>query len=96
VVVIPWNGTSIWSGLQYKIITGEPKYFSSYEEAETYVSSQTSGNYAIGSLDPFSSPVPLEELSSYELIYQSDATTTVAGLTLPSVKIFEYLGSSES
>jgi oligosaccharyl transferase (archaeosortase A-associated) len=96
VVVIPWNGTSIWSGLQYKIITGEPKYFSSYEEAETYVSSQTSGNYAIGSLDPFSSPVPLEELNSYELIYQSDATTTVAGLTLPSVKIFEYLGPSES
>jgi oligosaccharyl transferase (archaeosortase A-associated) len=96
VVVIPWNGTSIWSGLQYKIITGEPKYFSSYEEAETYVSSQTSGNYAIGSLDPFSSPVPLEELNNYELIYQSDATTTVAGLTLPSVKIFEYLGSSES
>jgi oligosaccharyl transferase (archaeosortase A-associated) len=96
VVVIPWSGTSIWSGLRYKNIIGEPKYFSSYEEAETYVSSQTSGNYAIGSLDPFSSPVPLEELSSYELIYQSDATTTVAGLTLPSVKIFEYLGSSES
>jgi oligosaccharyl transferase (archaeosortase A-associated) len=96
VVVIPWSGTSIWSGLRYKNIIGEPKYFSSYEEAETYVSSQTSGNYAIGSLDPFSSPVPLEELNSYELIYQSDATTTVAGLTLPSVKIFEYLGSSES
>jgi hypothetical protein len=45
---------------------------------------------------PFSSPVPLEELNSYELRHQSEATTTVAGQTLPSVKIFKYLGSGES
>jgi hypothetical protein len=40
--------------------------------------------------------VPLEELSSYKLVHQSDATTTVLGQTLPSVKIFKYLGSGES
>jgi len=41
--------------------------------------------------------VPLEELSNYELVYQSEATTTVVvGQTVPRVKIFEYLGSSES
>jgi len=42
--------------------------------------------------NPFSSIVPLEELNSYELVYQSEATTTVAGQAVPGVKIFEYLG----
>jgi dolichyl-phosphooligosaccharide-protein glycotransferase len=95
-VVIPWSGESIWRGIQYKNIVGEPKYFSSYEEAKAYVSSQQSGNYAIGSLNVFGSHVPLEKLNSYKLVYQSEATTTVARQTLPSVKIFEYLGSGES
>lgn len=82
-------------GEKYKEITGwQP--FSSYEEAQAYVASQTSGNYRIVSGDPFSSPVPLEELNSYELRHQSEAKTTVAGQTVPSVKIFKYLSSDES
>ena len=90
-VVIPWSGESIWRGIQYKIIIGEPKYFSSYEEAKAYVSSQKSGNYGIGGLDPFATIVPLEELNSYELVYPPETTTTTT-----TVKIFEYLGSAES
>jgi asparagine N-glycosylation enzyme membrane subunit Stt3 len=95
-LVIPWSGKTTWSGIQYKNIVGEPKYFSSCEEAEIYVSGQQSGNYAIVGLDPFATIVPLEELNSYDLVYQSEATTTVAGRTLPVVKIFKYLGSGES
>jgi oligosaccharyl transferase (archaeosortase A-associated) len=94
--VIPWSGQTTWSGIQYKNIIGEPKYFSSYEEAQAYVSSQGSGNYAIAGPDPFTTIVPLEELNSYDLVHQSEAATTVAGRTLPVVKIFEYLGSGES
>jgi len=90
-VVIPWSGESVWRGIRYKNIIGEPKYFSSYEEAEAYVSSQKSGNYAIGGLDPFATPVPLEELNSYDRVYSSGATTSAT-----TVKIFEYLGSGES
>jgi dolichyl-phosphooligosaccharide-protein glycotransferase len=70
--------------------------FSSYEDAQAYVANQTSGNYRIVGQDPFSSIVPLEALNSYERVYQSNATQTMYGRTLPSVKIFEYLGSNQS
>lgn len=46
--------------------------FSSYGEALEYVSGQTEGNYNIVSNDPFSSPVSLEPLSEYRLVYQSE------------------------
>jgi oligosaccharyl transferase (archaeosortase A-associated) len=95
---------SIVISYQEKVASGGEKYnevtsaqsFTTYEEAEAYISSQTSGNYRIVGTSPFSSPVPLEGLSSYKLVYQSEATTTMMGQTLPSVKIFEYLGSGES
>jgi len=83
-----------YGGDKYKEITSG-QYFSSYEDAQAYVAAQTSGNYEIVGENPFISIVPLEELDSYELVYQSEATTTVAGQTLPSIKIFKYLGSSE-
>lgn len=95
-VVIPWSGESVWRGIRYKNITGEPMYFSSYEEAEAYVSDQEPGNYAIGGLNPLATPVPLDELNSYELVHPSEATITLAGQTLPGVKIFEYLGPEGS
>jgi oligosaccharyl transferase (archaeosortase A-associated) len=95
-VVIPWSGESVWQGIQYKNIIGNPKYFSSYEDAQAYVASQTSGNYGIVGYNPFTTIVPLEKLSSYQLIHPSGATTTVYGQTVPTVKIFEYLGSGGS
>ena len=81
---------SEYGGEKYKEITsGQP--FSSYEEAQAYVASQTAGNYRIVGVDPFTSIVPLEELSSYELVYPLGATTNTT-----TVKIFEYLGLDES
>jgi len=77
-------------GEKYKEITGGWS-FPTYEEAEAYVGNQTSGNYKIVGNDPFSSPVPLEELNSYERVYQSKDT-----ITTTIVKIFKYLGSNES
>jgi dolichyl-diphosphooligosaccharide--protein glycosyltransferase len=93
-VVVPWSGESVWEWggqlYKYKNIIGEPKFFSSYEDARAYVASQTSGNYGIVGYDPFSSIVPLEKLNSYEFIHQSGATTDT------TVKIFKYLGSNQS
>ena len=77
-------------GQKYKEITSVQP-FSSYEDAQAYVAAQTSGNYRIVSYDPFISPVPIEALNSYELVYSSGDTTSQT-----TVKIFEYLGSSES
>ena len=90
---------SIVISYQENVISEEEKYkeitngwsFPTYEEAEAYVAAQTSGNYRIVGADPFISPMPLEELNSYELVYPPEATTTTG-----TVKIFEYLGSGES
>ncbi len=84
-----------YEGEKYKAITSG-KSFSSYEDAQAYVASQTSGNYRIVSISPFSSPMPLEALNSYELVHSSNATVTMYEYTVSSVKIFEYLGSGES
>ena len=65
--------------------------FVTYEEAETYVESQGSSYYEIVGRDPFVSPVPLEKLEHYELIYQSDTVLVQRGEeTVSSVEIFEY------
>jgi len=86
-IVITYEDKVISEGERYKEITNGWS-FPTYEEAEAYVGNQTSGNYRIVGTDPFSSPVPLEGLNSYEFVYQSEAQ--------PTVKIFKYLGSGES
>jgi len=77
-------------GTSYKVITSV-QYFTTYEEAEAYIVSQASPNYRIVGANPFVSPVPLEALNSYERVHSSGDTTSQT-----TVKIFEYLGSSES
>jgi oligosaccharyl transferase (archaeosortase A-associated) len=94
-IVISYQENVTSDGQKYKEITGwQP--FSSYEDAQAYIASQTSGNYRIVGYNPLSSPVPLEEVKSYKLVHQSEATTTMGDQTVPSVKIFEYLGSGQS
>jgi oligosaccharyl transferase (archaeosortase A-associated) len=76
-----------YGGENYKEIIGGQS-FATYEEAEAYVASQTSGNYRIVGTSPFDSPVPLEALTSYERVHSSGDT-----MSQTTVKIFEYLGS---
>jgi oligosaccharyl transferase (archaeosortase A-associated) len=86
-IVISYEEGVTIDGQKYKEITGGQS-FSSYEDAQAYIAAQTSGNYRIVSNNPFISPIPLEEMNSYELVYQSE--------TEQPVQIFEYLGSGES
>jgi oligosaccharyl transferase (archaeosortase A-associated) len=88
--VISYEEMVASDGTKYKEITWG-QYFPSYEDAQAYVANQTSGNYRIVGTDPFTSPVPLEELKSYELVYPLEAT-----INETTVKIFEYLGSGQS
>ncbi len=77
-------------GMPYKEIVNV-KSFPSYKEAESYVLSRKSENYKIVSDNPFISPVPLEALEHYKLIYQSDSFIMQPGVgMIPEVKIFEY------
>jgi hypothetical protein len=69
-------------GAPYKEITSS-RSFSTYEEARDFVASQAAENYRIVGLDPFNSPVPLEKMEHYELVYESSSPYPV--------KIFEYI-----
>jgi oligosaccharyl transferase (archaeosortase A-associated) len=89
-VVISYEERTGSTGGKYKEITNGWT-FPTYEEAEAYVGNQTSGNYRIVGTNPSASPMPLEELNSYERVYPDPETTTTG-----DIKIFEYLGSGES
>jgi len=88
-IVISYQEKVSREGVRYKEITGS-KAFPSYDEAEAYILSQEAGNYRIVGTNPFATPVPLEELQHYKLLHQSDATATVDGKRVPSVKVFQY------
>jgi len=78
-------------GITYNVIT-ELKSFDNYEEATAYVSSQETDNCKLVGTDPFASPVPLEEMEHYELIYSADVFAIEAGgRVVPRIKIFEYI-----
>jgi oligosaccharyl transferase (archaeosortase A-associated) len=93
-IVISYEEKVTGTGVKYKEITNSWS-FPTYEEAEAYILSQESENYRIVGTTPFATTVSLEELDNYKLVYESDARVSIAGEILPSVKIFEYLGSGE-
>lgn len=97
--VVPDNSTQVISyvdridakGNSYKEISSS-KLFPTYGEAKAYLDSKESPYYKIVGTDPFTSPVPLEELKHYELIYQSDSIAVPQGDGgIAYVEIFEYL-----
>jgi dolichyl-diphosphooligosaccharide--protein glycosyltransferase len=93
-IVISYEEKLSQEKVQYKEITNS-RSFPTFEAAEAYISSQESGNYRIVGTSPLTTPVPLEELKNYKLVHKSDAMATITGKNLPSVKIFEYVKSSE-
>ena len=74
-----------------KLVT-EANQYTSFEEAEEYISSQETGNYRIVSNNPMVSCVPLEELDDYELVHASEqGLQLTSGNLTPQVKIFQYI-----
>lgn len=89
--VISYEDKISSGGQPYKQITGIES-FPTYEAAQAYVTRQKSGNYRIAGGNPFISPVPLEKLEHYKLVYSSKYTTTQPDIGMvPEVKIFEYI-----
>jgi dolichyl-diphosphooligosaccharide--protein glycosyltransferase len=74
-------------GNSYKLITGG-KEFSSYQEAQDYVQKEGPTNHVVVGVNPFISPIPLEALSDYKLVYSSESKPN----EVPEIKIFEYIG----
>jgi len=102
--VVPHNSTVVISYEEKETLIGTYRYreitgnetFATYEEALEYLKSQTAPNYRIVGGDPFISPVPLDELEYYKLIYRSDPAVVeeIAEQVeepISYVKVFEYL-----
>jgi len=90
-IVISYQEQVTTDGQKYKAVTSG-QAFATYEAAQAYLDSQTSGNYRIVGTSASSSPVPLEALTDYERVYpEPDATTSSK-----TVKIFKYLGPDGS
>jgi len=88
-LVMEYQEVVTQGGQKVKEITSV-KNFNSYSEAEAYITSQKQGNHRIIGTDPISSPVPLEALQNYRLVYQSTQKGKTGSTPLPAVKIFEY------
>ena len=58
--------------------------FADFEQASEFIEAAVPGRYRIAGFSPFKSPVPLEELEQYRLVWRSG----VAG-----VKIFEFISA---
>jgi asparagine N-glycosylation enzyme membrane subunit Stt3 len=91
--VVPYNTTYVISYQEdqngYKILSSA-KLFTTYEEAKTYLDSQSSPNYRIVGNDPFNSPVPLDKLEHYTLVHQSPTPVVTRGEeTISYVEIFK-------
>ncbi len=90
-LVISYEDKVNSSGKPYKQLT-DAQYFDSYKEALDYLEKQESGNHRLVGDNPFVSPVPLEALVEYKLIYSSDAGVPQQDADVISeVKIFEYI-----
>ncbi len=90
-LVVAYQEKSTPAGNSYKVIT-DVRSFSKYQEAQAFVANQKGGNYRVVSDSPFLSPVPLDRLKNYKLIYSSTpGTMQIPGVgTMPEVKIFEF------
>ena len=98
--VVPHNSTTVISYEEkslpllgsYKEII-DTRNFTTYEEAKEFVESQDEPNYRIVGVDPFTSPVPLNELEHYQLVHQSDPEVLTKKKVEPIsvVKIYEYV-----
>jgi len=106
--VVPQNSTWVISyaektnerGQRYKEISTALR-FATFEEAKSYLETQTMPNQRLVGMNPLASCVPLEELKSYKLIHKSPTTKFSASKQqtpmfspvgeISNVGIFEYV-----
>jgi dolichyl-phosphooligosaccharide-protein glycotransferase len=64
--------------------------FNTYEEAAAFIAGKTSGNFVIAGTDVMVSPVPLEALTHYRIVYETEQKVSVSSTAQTAeIKIFE-------
>jgi asparagine N-glycosylation enzyme membrane subunit Stt3 len=100
--VITYENITSDDGQNYKVLT-QVREFASYQAAIDYLEEEGTANQRLVGIDPFTSPVPLEALEDYRIIYSSEYLINhedlalvqelkIVRFSLPEVKIFEYVG----
>jgi len=77
------------AGNYFRLIT-DSREFGTYNDAEAYVSNQKVGNWVVVSGNPFISPVALDAVEHYRLVYGSEEKLLLWEAEISEVKIFEY------
>jgi oligosaccharyl transferase (archaeosortase A-associated) len=89
-IVVTFTIQTDSAGNRYRLVTAT-KPFDSYDAAQAYVQQQGPATNAIISSSPFVSPVPLEAVKSYKLVYSSKTAVNVSGVgSISEVKVFEH------
>jgi len=77
------------TGQSFKQIT-DARQFTSSQAAQDFISSQKTGNYRVVGIDPMTSPVSLDALQHYKLIYSSPNQVSLSSSNgTAEVKIFQ-------
>jgi dolichyl-diphosphooligosaccharide--protein glycosyltransferase len=92
-LVVTYEDRATDDGYQYRLLT-DAYEATSYQDALDYMAEHASENCLLVGQDPFVSPVALDAVSDYELVYSSDPALNSADITDTSeIKIFHYTGS---
>lgn len=91
ITVVSYQDKVDQQGNNYRQAT-DIQEFESSQEAVAYMESDKSVEHRIAGIHPFISPISLEAVEDYRLIYSSEfgRTDSTVGL-IPEVKIFEYI-----
>jgi len=90
-VVISYEEKLDQAGTRFKQII-DFKEFTRYQDALDYIGGQESGNHVIVGVNPFLSPVSLEAVQNYNLVFSSESGISNSdGDTIPEVKVFKYI-----
>jgi len=78
------------SGQVYKQVT-DFEEFTSYQAALEYIAGKGDARTALVGRHPFISPIPLEAVEDYELVYSSSQVVRQSDMEdVPEIKIFKY------
>ena len=80
------------AGNSYRVLTGaanEGRPFPTYDEARAFIDANP--EYIIVGITPFLSPIRLEELEHFDMVYDPAPANTGYGIQFPYVRIFEYI-----
>ena len=89
-IVITYSVRTDRNGVSYRLVT-ESRQFEDYQEALNYVQEQGPDDHTIIGNNAFVSPVPLEAVPDFSVVYKSTRNINVQDVgSVPEVKVFEY------